>query len=360
MYKEKNRTEQVLEALADERSKTVFMVRKHYGKGIDGGYASRNSAFEAIMTKKDTRSVSELKDFLQSDKYAIYGAGAGLKLLCEDLDTRNCAAVWDRNPALWGTRVENISKDVRISPPPQSPQSDICNVLLTLFNPQQVDYVKEYFIRLGIQIDNILTLGEYICGENLSEQYFDREIILPRLSGVESFVDGGCLDLSTSKQLMTLIGDDVKIFAFEPDNYSVDLIKGIISRDNLGNVQLIQAALWNENTKLSFVENDVIRGASHIEVSNVTKTVNAVTIDETVQNEKISYIKLDIEGAELEALHGAVKTILRDKPMLAISVYHKAIDFIDIPEFIMSVRRDYSLYMRHYTITPAETVLYAI
>ena len=69
---------------------------------------------------------------------------------------------------------------------------------------------------------------------------------------------------------------------------------------------------------------------------------------------------MDIEGAELEALKGARNTILKDKPDLAICVYHKNEDIIEIPRYILELDPEYELYLRHYDLAEYETVLYAV
>ena len=69
---------------------------------------------------------------------------------------------------------------------------------------------------------------------------------------------------------------------------------------------------------------------------------------------------MDIEGAELEALKGAKETIKRNHPKLAICVYHKPEDIVDIPKFILELDPEYKLYLRHYSDNAGETVLYAI
>lgn len=69
---------------------------------------------------------------------------------------------------------------------------------------------------------------------------------------------------------------------------------------------------------------------------------------------------MDIEGAELAALQGGAETIKRYKPKLAISIYHKPEDIIEIPIYIKSLVPEYKLYIRHYTNMYAETILYAI
>ena len=69
---------------------------------------------------------------------------------------------------------------------------------------------------------------------------------------------------------------------------------------------------------------------------------------------------MDIEGAELDTLKGAQKTILKYRPKLAICVYHKPEDLLTIPSYILSLHKDYRLYLRNYMMPGRETVLYAI
>lgn len=71
-------------------------------------------------------------------------------------------------------------------------------------------------------------------------------------------------------------------------------------------------------------------------------------------------IKMDVEGSELESLKGAKRTIQRDKPKLAICIYHKPEDMTEIPMFIKELVPEYRLYVRHHSNSDLETVLYAI
>ena len=63
---------------------------------------------------------------------------------------------------------------------------------------------------------------------------------------------------------------------------------------------------------------------------------------------RVDYIKFDIEGAELEALRGASKTIVRQKPKMAICLYHKPEDLWTLPTYIKSLRSDYEFQFRHH------------
>jgi hypothetical protein len=88
----------------------------------------------------------------------------------------------------------------------------------------------------------------------------------------------------------------------------------------------------------------------------------AISLDEYLKNEKepVTFIKMDLEGAELNALKGAEQTIKEQKPKLAISIYHKPEDIWEIPNLLLELVPDYKFYIRHYTLIGAETVLYAL
>lgn len=100
---------------------------------------------------------------------------------------------------------------------------------------------------------------------------------------------------------------------------------------------------------------------SHItsECTEETYSISVVAMDSIIK-EKVTYIKLDIEGAELEALKGAQEIIKRDKPKLAICIYHKKEDMVEIPYFIKQLVPEYRLFIRHYSNNECETVLYAV
>lgn len=91
-------------------------------------------------------------------------------------------------------------------------------------------------------------------------------------------------------------------------------------------------------------------------------SIPVTTIDNTIDPcDRVTMIKMDIEGSELEALKGAMETILRDKPKLAISIYHKMEDMWEIPLYIKELVPEYRFYIRHHNSGGfAESVLYAV
>jgi hypothetical protein len=77
-------------------------------------------------------------------------------------------------------------------------------------------------------------------------------------------------------------------------------------------------------------------------------------------NEPVTFIKMDLEGWELPALSGSREHILRDRPKLAIAVYHRPSDFWGVFEFVTGLRPDDRVYLRHYTEGWSETVMFFV
>ncbi len=145
------------------------------------------------------------------------------------------------------------------------------------------------------------------------------------------------------------------IHAFEPDPENFLALQKACSC--LQNCNLYQKGVWSE-PGLCGMSGDA-SNASIIE--NAENSIVLDSIDNVLQGAKASLIKMDIEGAELQALRGAAHTIQQHKPQLAISVYHKILDIFDIPEYILSLHPDYRLYIRAHTpFITHELVLYAV
>ena len=142
---------------------------------------------------------------------------------------------------------------------------------------------------------------------------------------------------------------------------------------NLPNIILIPKGAYSSNNVMKFYNTGLARSTiisgqdNNHSLSEMLKAHNddliqieTLTIDEMLSSEKATYIKMDIEGSELEALKGAKQTIQKHKPRLAISIYHKNNDILDIPQYILELNDSYKFYIRQYIYTPLEVVLYAI
>ena len=122
-------------------------------------------------------------------------------------------------------------------------------------------------------------------------------------------------------------------------------------------VEIIPFGLWNERTERKFLGK---RGDWSRVQENGTEVVPVDTIDHVCASNKVTFIKMDIEGSELEALRGAAEVIRRDKPKLAISIYHRPTDYFEIPFYVKELVPEYRLYIRHHKMVYYDTVLYAV
>ncbi|WP_414159394.1 FkbM family methyltransferase [Pseudomonas sp. BNK-45] len=182
-------------------------------------------------------------------------------------------------------------------------------------------------------------------------QYFEEFLDL-RAEG-ETFIDVGGFNGFTSLEFIKRCPEykSIHVFEPEPNNYQ-DCLNGLKGHPN---IHIHNLGLSNTKAELKI---DVQGSASTVS-EHGSVVINVDKLD-NVLNEPISFIKIDIEGEEAAALEGARNTILNYHPRLAISVYHKPGDFWKLPEFILSIRNDYEVYMRHYTECIYETVLFFI
>jgi FkbM family methyltransferase len=145
-----------------------------------------------------------------------------------------------------------------------------------------------------------------------------------------------------------------KIVAFEPDKTRFKRLK---HNTKHAAIQYVNAGAYSCKKTL-FCEY-YVGGLSFREEKTKFK-VEADSIDSVLKGKKATFIKMDIEGSELEALKGAKNTIIKYKPTLAICIYHKSSDYVDLPAYINELVPSYKFYLRCYYFMGWEIVLYAI
>lgn len=189
-------------------------------------------------------------------------------------------------------------------------------------------------------------------------QYFPiNEIMKPYEK--EVFVDAGAYDGGTSVQFAEWSKGKYKnIYAMEPDPLMYNILQGTIELSNLKNIEAVNCGAYSKTGKTFFVE-DSETGSSRI-ADEAEKSIQVISIDEMLRGKEATYIKMDIEGAEMEALKGAKCTIEKYHPKLAISVYHWEDDLWKIPFYIIENYPWYRIYIRHYTNITTETIMYAV
>jgi FkbM family methyltransferase len=150
-----------------------------------------------------------------------------------------------------------------------------------------------------------------------------------------------------------------EIINFEPDPDNFKKLSA--NMNHIANVKCLPYGLWSSKARLRFSNpNQSIVGTPGWLDKNGSMEVEVDSLDQLLPDSKISFIKMDVEGAEIEALRGAANTIKKNTPKLAISVYHNRNDIFEIPLFIHQIHPGYKFYLRHHSTTFSETVLFAI
>lgn len=176
------------------------------------------------------------------------------------------------------------------------------------------------------------------------------------------FVDGGAYIGDTLEMLHTLCRstslDVTHILAFEPDRFNwKKLVKQASDLGDLFAISLFPCALWSETSPIKLMHH-VVSSSSGFSADE-GDFVQAVALDEIVY-EGINYIKLDVEGSELQALKGMKGILENCCPNLAVCVYHKPSDLWEIPRWLYELNLDYQFYLRQHGPMGIGCVLYAI
>ncbi len=185
--------------------------------------------------------------------------------------------------------------------------------------------------------------------------YFN-ELTKDKRSGC--FLDCGSYDGESAIAYMKFIGEECQVYAFEPDR---DNYQKLVNRmKNRTNFICLNKGCYSAEKMLSFESNGDM--SSSIQETG-DEMVEVTTIDKVVGDEKVAFIKMDVEGAELAALKGGRKVIERDMPILAISAYHRQEDLITLIPYISNLHNEserYNLYLRHHGVMATELVIYGI
>lgn len=343
----KDKLDKVYDALQDEESRSLFDARVQY-------MISRNNdlyidtIFELNKIYPKKWRCYEIERVLEDgQKIIIYGCGHDGKVSKRVLEICGYSiAYWcDSERSLWGSYIEGIQV---ISP--ESLSENYRDCLVIIGSKRFETEIRRRLFEVGFPAKNVFAFA-YRQGVGFyGKQYFD--MFGP--GDEETFVDAGAYNGDTIRDFLSWIGDKkYKVYSIEP---LADMCE-VIKNKNISNVSVFNYAAWNKKEKLFFDERS--RGSS-VKMNENISTLWGNTIDAIVGDDNVSFIKMDIEGAELKALEGAKETILRCFPKLAICIYHKAEDIYEIGNYILGLNPRYKFYIRHYTAYKWETVLYAV
>ena len=109
-----------------------------------------------------------------------------------------------------------------------------------------------------------------------------------------------------------------KVFAFEPLFYK--LLEKNIQLNNINNVDVLPFGLSDKKGKSLIKRDNINAGASHIDSENGNVTINLNRLDNLLFKNPIGFMKIDVEGHEIEVINGAKETILKNKPIIIIEI----------------------------------------
>lgn len=228
--------------------------------------------------------------------------------------------------------------------------------ILFKFNLASIGYnIKLYFSEVGIVMNYVL--------EQYAYKINDLKIVA--VENGDTVLDIGACWGDTALYFAEKAGTKGRVFSFEfiPENIKLFRINTALNPDLIERITLIESPV-------SHVSGDLIHYKDNGPGSKVlykpfdeqTGTSTTLSIDDFMELhnvQRVDFIKMDIEGAEPDALIGAIKTITKFKPKLAIAIYHSFDDFVNIPNWILSLDLGYEIFIDHFTIHGEETICFA-
>ncbi len=177
---------------------------------------------------------------------------------------------------------------------------------------------------------------------------------LYKANGPVTYIDGGAFDGDSVGWFFERWGKNVeKVFAFEPDpNTFQALVKNFKHEARL---TPINKGVYSRDTTLKF-KADGSRGALFDEFGD--QSIHVTSIDAVLGGDRADYIKLNIEGSEVDAIWGAESTIRKYRPSMAISAYHHPCDLWRVLDLLSYMEPGYEFYLRQQDGGIIETVLY--
>ena len=346
----------IYESIPETYSKRIFERRLLYSLTAD-----RNFIQSIVSETPEGIKLEKRMDCYK--RFILFGGGVWGGNILWAYSKKNWLFVWDNNPKKQilvsdnkGFSDEKIELPIEKYVPGKIIDSDIAIVISSRL------YHKEIYNQLisdGVPADNIIDVGGMV--DDMSKrQYFD----LPQMKKTEHevFVDAGAFDGETAISFMDWCDNKGVVFAFEPEEKNAALCQKKLE-ERFKTVQMTmcggvcRVGLWDKKETLHFSSGK--NGSSKISPDG-DMSINVDCLDNLLKDEDVTFIKMDLEGAECKALFGAKETIQKCKPKLAISLYHKPDDVWKIPKLILSFNPEYKFYLRHYSIAASETVLYAL
>jgi FkbM family methyltransferase len=326
-----------------------------------------------------------------SEKYVLLGAGTTGRVVARNLKDAGTPAVCfaDNNKLNWGLTMEGLDVTSPLVAKTVYPKAVwIATAIIPKFRAELLAQIEEMGVKSkpmwGFIMANhglppqsaIDTITKIVTDDASIDEWWSQyefrkhkdsskqlppspisEIYFPdwiKRSEDECFIDCGAADGDTVKEFMRRWPKFAQIRAFEPDSQNFNKFHACHFPSN---VAVTCAAVSDFTGKMTFTETGDY--SSHLGGNG--KKVYVVKLDDLDYPMPVpTYMKMDIEGSELEALWGARRILKEHSPVLAICAYHTSDHLWQIPLLIHAIQPDYKLLLRRYAEGAFELVWYAV
>jgi FkbM family methyltransferase len=239
--------------------------------------------------------------------------------------------------------------------------------LLTTDRSELVDNLRDTYEMLSDQRsrDVFSAIMERVFGDGTRadimarvrdcDQYFAPDIV--NLTRDESFVDVGAFTGDTVLDFVTRTsGQFERVYAFEMDSANFSALSATVAAlPQRERIHPFNIGLWDEDAEILYSPDD---SSSRIGAGTAVGRVRP--LDDVLNGDRVTFVKMDVEGAEPQALRGAAATIAACRPTMAVCVYHDLRHLWEIPQYLKGLVPDYRIFLRQYTDIERETVCYAL
>ena len=223
----------------------------------------------------------------------------------------------------------------------------------SLFNEELSIHTFEQLVKFR----KTFRISDHVEGIGLEKQYFD--VHIPGWLNLTSItlLDCGAFDGDTLRAAIQYNIPVHNAYCFEPDGKNFTNLVAFCREQNKVRCHAIPCATWSSSTQLSFQSNE--GEASHI-LDDAKSMIQAVAIDDYLINTPFNFIKIDVEGADLDTLKGAIRNIIQFRPYIAVALYHRPNDLWEIPLYLSQKLTDYQYFLRQHGHNGIDTILYAV
>ena len=333
------RIKEIYQKLQDDVSKEIFTNRLMYSLS-DNPQFMRN----VILATESGRKFYEV--LRESKNVYIYGAGIRGRRLVDCFPEIDWKGYIDRDKE----NKQGILSIIKLS---QLEHCSDITIVVSLYSGYQE--VREILEQKGFDETQIIVCGDY--DKELADKIYFDECWNNEICFDKYFVDAGAYDGRDIIKYYSMLdgeGKNLKVIAFEPDKSSYEVCKERLLEYK--GCELRNTGLYHQNAEVGFSEG---KGEGSCLSLESATTIRTECLDDVACDKEIGYIKMDVEGAEVAAILGAKDIISKQKPKLAISIYHKRSDIWRIPILLLQLCPSYKFWLRHYTVSYGDTVLYA-